>query len=91
MNSLRNIPPPVGGRLGGGLLKLRPSDAPTLTLPLMGRGLKITEVTDIAARTLIREQLPHRYNRFAKYKWLLVVFFLMSLVRMAERFTIHSQ
>ena len=47
---------------------------------------KMIEVTNAAARIMIREQLPYSYNRFAKFKWLLVIFFLMNLVRMLSRF-----
>lgn len=43
------------------------------------------EVENPKARTIIRDRLPHRYNRFAKWKWLLVLFFLMGLVRLFER------
>jgi predicted Mrr-cat superfamily restriction endonuclease len=45
---------------------------------------KIVAIEDAQLRTLIREQLPYRYNRFAKYKWLLIVFFLMSLVHFLQ-------
>ena len=40
---------------------------------------RITEVTDKTTRLLIREQLPHSYNRFVKFKWLLVIFFAMPV------------
>ncbi len=45
------------------------------------RGEKMREVTDPEARVAIRDRLPHSYNRFAKWKWLLVLFFMMGLVR----------
>lgn len=43
------------------------------------------EVENPKARILIRDRLPHAYNRFAKWKWLLALFFLMGLVRLFER------
>jgi len=48
-------------------------------------GEPMMEVTRAEARIAIRDHLPHSYNRFAKWKWLLVVFFLMGLVRFFVR------
>jgi len=41
---------------------------------------KMREVTNAEARIAIRDRLPHPYNRFAKWKWLLILFFLMGLI-----------
>jgi hypothetical protein len=46
---------------------------------------KMTEVTNQDARVAIRDCLPHAYNRFVRWKWLLVVFFLMGVVRLFVR------
>lgn len=51
-----------------------------------GGGNRLLEITDTQARVALRSYLPHSYNRFARFKWLLVVFFLMSLVRMVAQF-----
>lgn len=48
-------------------------------------GEPLSEVTDVETRTLIRDRLPYAYNRFAKWKWLLLLFFAMGLVRMFVR------
>jgi len=45
----------------------------------------MVEVANAEARVALRDHLPHSYNRFAKWKWLLVIFFLMGLVRMMIR------
>ena len=45
----------------------------------------LSEVTIAEIRVFIREHLPHGYNRFAKFKWLLAVFFAMGLLRMFIR------
>ena len=47
---------------------------------LESRGEKLVEVTNPDARTIIRDRLPHSYNRFAKWKWILVLFFIMGLI-----------
>ena len=47
-------------------------------------GARMREVTDVSARVAVRDQLPLSYNRFVKFKWLLVVFFVLGLVRMAS-------
>ena len=52
-------------------------------------GRTMTEVMGKDARVAIRDKLPHRYNRFVKWKWLLALFFLMSLVRFFERMSQH--
>lgn len=36
------------------------------------------------ARTAVRNTLPHSYNRFVKWKWLLGLFFLMGIARVAH-------
>jgi predicted Mrr-cat superfamily restriction endonuclease len=43
------------------------------------------EIEDAEARTAIRDHLPHSYNRFAKWKWLLMFFFALSMLRMVIR------
>jgi len=48
-------------------------------------GNKIVEVTDDKLRIAIRDQLPHQYNRFVKYKWLMALFILMSLAQLYQR------
>lgn len=50
-------------------------------LPLFTRP-GMTEVTDRDARIALRGKLPHSYNRFDKFKWLLAVFMGMGLLRM---------
>ncbi|MDE3036893.1 MAG: hypothetical protein KGJ21_00345 [Pseudomonadota bacterium] len=45
------------------------------------------EVGSPKARVLIRDRLPHCYNRFARWKWLLALFFAMGAVRLAMRLT----
>ena len=40
------------------------------------------EVTDLDARTSIRSLLPHSYNRFHKWRWLLAVFMAMGMLRL---------
>lgn len=42
------------------------------------------EVDSAEARASLREQLPHGYNRFAKWKWLMALFFALSLLRMLQ-------
>lgn len=42
----------------------------------------LMEVTTPDVRVALRDYMPHSYNRFAKFKWLLVVFFLMTIIRM---------
>ena len=46
---------------------------------------RLAEVEAAEARTLIRDRLPHAYNRFAGWKWLLIIFFLIQLVMMGIR------
>lgn len=45
-------------------------------------GAPMFEVTRPEERIAIRDYLPHSYNRFAKWKWLLGVFFLLGLFRL---------
>ncbi len=45
-------------------------------------GPAMQEITAVDVRTAVRDHLPHSYNRFVKMKWLLVIFFAMSLIRM---------
>ena len=47
----------------------------------------MVEVTNMQARIAIRDQLPHSYNRFVKYKWLIGFFMLLSILRMYQRLT----
>jgi predicted Mrr-cat superfamily restriction endonuclease len=49
---------------------------------LASGGPALREVTHQDARVLIRDRLPHRYNRFARWKWLLALMFALGLVRM---------
>jgi predicted Mrr-cat superfamily restriction endonuclease len=42
----------------------------------------ITEVTDLDARVALRGKLPHAYNRFHKWKWLLAVFMGMGMLHL---------
>lgn len=47
---------------------------------------KLFEVTDAQARIAIRDKIPHPYNRFAKWKWLIVLFGALGLfMRFANR------
>jgi len=48
------------------------------------RGEKMREITDPEARVAIRDKLPHSYNRFAKWKWLLALFFILGLLSRFE-------
>ncbi len=43
------------------------------------------EVMEPEVRVALRDYLPHNYNRFAKFKWLLALFFAMTLVRMLAK------
>ena len=45
----------------------------------------LSEVSVPEIRIALRDHLPHGYNRFAKFKWLLLLFFAMSLVRIFMR------
>jgi predicted Mrr-cat superfamily restriction endonuclease len=45
----------------------------------------LREVSDVEARTAIRDHLPHGYNRFARWKWLMALFMLMTAIRMMSR------
>lgn len=44
-------------------------------------GSTMYEVTAQDTRVAIRDKLPHAYNRFAKWKWLLVIFMAMGLMQ----------
>jgi hypothetical protein len=44
------------------------------------RGGKLREIGNAEARIIIRDRLPHSYNRFVKWKWLLIFFFVMGLI-----------
>ena len=46
---------------------------------------KISEVKKPALRAIIRDRLPHSYNRFAKWKWLLAVLFIIGMLSRAEQ------
>jgi hypothetical protein len=54
---------------------------------LFARGSEfMNEVTQGPARIAIRERLPHRYNRFAKWKWLFAgVMVITGLMRFLTR------
>jgi predicted Mrr-cat superfamily restriction endonuclease len=45
-----------------------------------GADTGIFEVTSAEVRTLLRDRLPHKYNRFARWKWILALFFAMGLI-----------
>ena len=51
----------------------------------LGGGERMREITDAETRVAIRDRLPHSYNRFAKWKWLLGLMFAMGLVQMLRR------
>jgi hypothetical protein len=46
---------------------------------------RLVEVTDPDARQAIRKWLPHSYNRFAKWKWILAVLFILQIISMLMR------
>jgi hypothetical protein len=48
-------------------------------------GLPMFEVTRPDERIAIRGYLPHGYNRFVRWKWLLGLFFFMGVLRMILR------
>ncbi len=50
-----------------------------------GGGHALVEVNDPEERTAIRDRLPHSYNRFVKWKWLMIIFFFMMLLRATQR------
>jgi predicted Mrr-cat superfamily restriction endonuclease len=52
-------------------------------------GLPMMEVTKPEERIAIRDYLPYRYNRFARWKWLLGIFFLMGMLRLVLRLQAH--
>jgi predicted Mrr-cat superfamily restriction endonuclease len=47
---------------------------------LANNGEQLVEVMDSDLRTKLREKLPHTYNRFARWKWLLAVFFMINVI-----------
>ncbi len=47
------------------------------------------EIENREVRIAILDQLPHSYNRFVKWKWLLVVFFGLGMLRMIEEMIRH--
>lgn len=47
--------------------------------------LAMREVENKQVRTLIRDRLPHSYNRFVGLKWLMVIFFLMHGIKYLHR------
>ena len=49
------------------------------------RSEKLLEVTDAESRIAIRDWLPHSYNRFSRWKWILVFFFVLNLISMMVR------
>lgn len=46
-------------------------------------GNRMAEVIDRDARIKILDRLPHRYNRFARWKWIIVIFFALQMISMA--------
>ncbi len=52
---------------------------------LESSGWSMAEVSDQSARAIIQSSLPRRYNRFAGFKWIVVVFMLWNLVVMLVR------
>lgn len=50
---------------------------------------KMYEIADAEPRTIIRDRLPHTYNRFAAIKWILIIFFairgLMFILHMISQ------
>ena len=53
----------------------------------LAQGEAMVEVTAQEARIAIRDKLPHKYNRFARWKWLLMLFFLMNILAMLTQGT----
>jgi len=49
------------------------------------RSERMFEVTLSEARIAIRDKLPHSYNRFAKWKWIAVVFFILAVINMIRK------
>jgi predicted Mrr-cat superfamily restriction endonuclease len=47
----------------------------------------MVEVAAAEARVIIRDRLPHSYNRFARWKWLLAIFFILQAIALAFRMT----
>lgn len=45
----------------------------------------ISEITDAELRNKLRSHLPYRYNRFARWKWIMAIFFLFGLMRVIMR------
>ncbi len=45
------------------------------------QGDRMFEVDNKEARTVIREKLPHAYNRFVPLKWLIILFLLWNAYR----------
>jgi len=44
----------------------------------------ICEITDRNARIALHAKLPHSYNRFAKWRWLMAFFMAFGLLRMLQ-------
>jgi len=49
----------------------------------------LLEVTDPEIRTLMRSKLPHSYNRFAKWKWILVIIFVLAEIAYVSQMVKH--
>ncbi len=45
-------------------------------------GERLFEITDIDVRNALRTRLPHSYNRFARWKWVLVFLFIIQMIAM---------
>ena len=48
-------------------------------------GAPMMEVMDSEARIAICDQLPHSYNRFARWKWLMLVFFAIGAISLLRQ------
>jgi predicted Mrr-cat superfamily restriction endonuclease len=52
---------------------------------LFQSGIPMFEVTEAEARMALHGKLPYSYNRFNKWRWLLVLFFVLGMARMVLR------
>lgn len=52
---------------------------------MFDRSEPLYEIVNPQARIAIRDKLPHGYNRFAKWKWLMALFFALSVMHLFER------
>lgn len=49
-------------------------------------GQPMYEIIAQETRVAVRDQLPHKYNRFARWKWLFALLFALGMLRVALRF-----